>query len=160
MHCGASVWELYGALVFHSTTYSHLHTSHITSFPCRSSPPPTVACKTTGRNAWGRGYVGYQIYAGVCGAMVCANLGFTVHTLCHYCYCCRQQGLKAFGGGLKSCKSTSWYEQIYSVDFLCLQLIHILALSPQVMVYSAWTFAEHIQLWNRGRSLSYGVRVV
>ena len=55
------------------------------------------------------------MYAGVCGAMVCANLGFTVHTLCHYCYRCRQQGLKAFGGGLKSCKSTSGYEQIYSV---------------------------------------------
>ena len=43
--------------------------------------------------------------------------------------------------------------------FLCLQLIHILALSPQVMVYSTWIFAEHIQLWNRGHSLSYGVRV-
>ena len=27
------------------------------------------------------------------------------------------------------------------------------------MVYSTWIFAEHIQLWNRGRSLSYGVRV-
>ena len=43
--------------------------------------------------------------------------------------------------------------------FLCLQLIHILVLSPQVMVYSTWIFAEHIQLWNQGRSLSYGVRV-
>ena len=42
--------------------------------------------------------------------------------------------------------------------FLCLQPIHILAL-PQVMVYNTWIFAEHIQLWNRGHSLSYGVRV-
>ena len=48
---------------------------------------------------------------------------------------------------------------VYSVGFLCLQLIHILALSPQVMVYSAWIVAEHIQLWNQG-SLNYGVRVV
>ena len=30
------------------------------------------------------------------------------------------------------------------------------ALTPQVMVYSAWIFAEHIQLWNQG-FLSYGV---
>ena len=52
--------------------------------------------------------------------------------------------------------STSWYEQIYSIGFLHLQLIHIFALSPQVTVYSAWVFAEHIQLWNQD-SLSYGV---
>ena len=30
--------------------------------------------------------------------------------------------------------------QIYSVGFLHLQLIHILALSPQVMVYIAWVY--------------------
>ena len=30
-----------------------------------------------------------------------------------------------------------------------------LALSPQVTVYSAWTFAEYIQLWNQN-SLSFG----
>ena len=36
-------------IVFHSTTFSHLHTSHINnSLIPRSSPPPTVACKTTG----------------------------------------------------------------------------------------------------------------
>ena len=39
---------------------------------------------------------------------------------------------------------------------LCLQLIYILALFPQVMVYCAWIVAEHIQLWNQN-SLSYGV---
>ena len=26
VHCGASVRELYGALVFHNTIFSHLHT--------------------------------------------------------------------------------------------------------------------------------------
>ena len=30
-----------------------------------------------------------------------------------------------------------------------------MALSPQVMVYSAWTFAERIKLWNQN-SLSFG----
>ena len=54
---------------------------------------------------------------------------------------------------VKDESSTSWYEQVYFVGFLRL---HILALSPQVTVYSAWIFAEHIQLWNQN-SLSYGV---
>ena len=44
-------------------------------------------------------------------------------------------------------------QQIYSVSFLCLNIIHILALSPQLTAYSA--SAEHIQLWNQD-SLSYG----
>ena len=52
--------------------------------------------------------------------------------------------------------STSWYEQVYSVGFPCLQLIHILAPSPQVTVYSAWILHEHIQLWNQN-SLCYEV---
>ena len=56
----------------------------------------------------------------------------------------RQQGLKVS------------YEQIYSVGFLHLQLIHILALSPQVMVYLAWVLAKHIQVWNQN-SLGYGM---
>ena len=43
-----------------------------------------------------------------------------------------QQGLKAFGGSLKSCKSNIY---IPLVSHACLQLIHILALSLQVMVY-------------------------
>ena len=57
--------------------------------------------------------------------------------------------------------STSWYKQIYSVGFMHLQLIYILALSPPVTVYSALVLAKHIQLWNQD-SLSYGfgVRVV
>ena len=46
--------------------------------------------------------------------------------------------------------------QIYSVGFLHLQLIHILALSPQVMVYIAWVLARHIQVWNQD-SLGYGM---
>ena len=50
----------------------------------------------------------------------------------------------------------SWYKQIYSIGFLHLQLIHILALSPQVMVYLAWVLAKHIQVWNQD-SLSYGM---
>ena len=115
--------------------------------------------KLQAENSRGRGYVGYQMYAGVCGAWYVLILGFIAHTLCHYCYCCRQQSLKAFGVGLKSCKSTSWYKEMHSVDFPCLQLIHILALSSQVMVYIPWIFAKHIQLWNQS-SLSYGVRVV
>ena len=38
---------------------------------------------------------------------VCAYLGFTVHTLLllwNGSYCCRQQSLQAFEGGLKGCK--------------------------------------------------------
>ena len=54
---------------------------------------------------------------------------------------------------VKDESSTSWYKQVYFVGFLRL---HILALSPQVTVYSACIFAEHIQLWNQN-SLSYGV---
>ena len=46
--------------------------------------------------------------------------------------------------------------QIYSVGFLHLQLIHILALSPQVTVYIAWVLARHIQVWNQD-SLGYGM---
>ena len=40
-------------------------------------------------------------------------------------------------------RSTSWYEQIYSVGFLHLQLIHILARSPTVTVNSAWVLPKH-----------------
>ena len=42
-----------------------------------------------------------------------------------------------------------------------LQLIHILALSSQVMVYIAWVLAKCIQVWNQDSlQLWYGVRVV
>ena len=69
----------------------------------------------------------------------------------------------AFGGNLKSCKLRMRVKfntsvQIYSVGFLHLQCICILALSPQVMVL----LARHIQVWNQD-SLGYawnGVRVV
>ena len=75
----------------------------------------------------------------------------SLYTLCHYCEMVATEGLQ-----VKDESSTSWYKQVYSVGSLRLQLIHILALSPQVTVYSAWIFAEHIQLQNQN-SLSYGV---
>ena len=61
---------------------------------------------------------------------------------------------------MKSCKlrvrvKFNVLVQIYSVGFLHLQLIHILALSPQVTVYLAWVLTKHIQVWNQG-SLGYG----
>ena len=51
-------------------------------------------------------------------------------------------------------------QKIYSVGFLLLQLIHVLALSPQVTVYSAWILAKHIQVlvWSQD-SLSYGMEL-
>ena len=85
MHCGASVRELYGALqCFIALPFpTCMHTSYNNnSLIPRSSPPPTVACKTRGeeclgrdygeevqaKNAWGRDYV--QISnAGVYGAI-------------------------------------------------------------------------------------------
>ena len=94
------------------------------------------------------------MHAGVCGEMVCANR-FIVHTLCHYCYCM-----------LQATRSQSIWRRleelqvsilIYSVGFLSLQLIHFLALSPQVMIYSARIVAEHIAVES---AISYGVRVV
>ena len=71
------------------------------------------------------------MYAGVCGAIYrgykCANLGFIVHTLCHY------REIVATAAGNKGSKhyiwrwleqlqvedegSTSLYEQIYFVGF-------------------------------------------
>ena len=47
------------------------------------------------------------------------------------------------------------------VSCMHLQLIHILALSSQVMVYIAWVLAKRIQVWNQDfLQLWYGVRVV
>ena len=67
------------------------------------------------------------------------------------------------GGNSKSCKLRMKVKfnvlVQYSVDFLHLQLIHILALSPQVTVYIAWVLANNIQVWNQD-SLRYRVRVV
>ena len=85
MHCGASVRELYGAVAFHIHYLSHLH---IYLIP-RTSPPPTVACKTTGGE-----HLGDMLYRisnvsrclwGNITCHGCANLGFVVHSLCHYC---------------------------------------------------------------------------
>ena len=70
------------------------------------------------------------------------------------------------GGSLKSCKLRMRLKfnvlvQIYSVGFLHLQLIHILGLSPQVMVYLAWVLAKPYTGVESGFSRPwYGVRVV
>ena len=58
--------------------------------------------------------------------------------------------------------STSWYEPLYSISFLHLQLIHIFALSPQVTVYIALVLAKHIDTGVESwfSRLWYGVRVV
>ena len=73
--------------------------------------------------------------------------------------------LKAFGSGLKSCKLRMRVQHLgtnnYSIGFLHLQLIHILARSPTVTVNSALVLAKHIQLWNQDSlGYGYGVRVV
>ena len=106
--------------------------------------------KLQAENAWGRGHIGYQMFAGICGAIlvwVCTNLGFIVHTLCHYCEmvataCSRQQGLKTFRGGLKNCKLRMRVKCNFLVRtniFLHLQLIHTLALSPSHCLYCMGT---------------------
>ena len=82
--------------------------------------PPTssLACKTTGGEHLGKtwhriggehlGKRQHRIsYASVRGAIQLGYVRFIVHPLCHFIlwndsYCCRQQGLKAFGSGLKS----------------------------------------------------------
>ena len=109
MHCGASVGELYGSLVFHihylfPLTYISCNSSPIP----RSSPPPTVVCKTTGREHLGKrlcriSNVCWCLFSNINWAH--ANLGFVVHTNSvslqrNGSYCCRQR----LGGGLKSCK--------------------------------------------------------
>ena len=76
-------------------------------------------------------------------------------------YWCRQQGLKASGGDLKSCKLRMRVKfnilvRTIFVGFLHLQLIYILALSPQVTVYTAWVLVTHIQVWNQD-FLGYGM---
>ena len=57
MHCGASVRELHGALAFHSTTFSHLQTSHITIVSFPGLPHlQYLPMELEAGNAWGRGY--------------------------------------------------------------------------------------------------------
>ena len=68
----------------------------------------------------------------------------------------RQQDLQGLRGGLKGCMdegSISSYEQVYSVGFLWLQLIHIFALSPQVSIVDTCRVhtavgSEFSQLWS------------
>ena len=77
----------------------------------------------------------------------------SLYTLCHYCEMVATtvgKRSQSIWSGLKSYKlrmrvqhfGTNKY--VYSIGFLRLQLIHILTLSPQVTVYSAWIFAEQI----------------
>ena len=80
---------------------------------------------------------------------------FIVHTLCHYCKMVAtaagmQQGLKVFGGGLEELQVKDEGEIQYlgtnkyiSVGFLHLQLIHILALSPQVTVVHGYLLSTY-----------------
>ena len=85
------------------TTFSHLH---ICLIP-RTSPPPTVACKTTGGEHLGnRLYRISNVSRCLWGNITCVVLILgSLYTLCVITVkCCMQQGLKTFGGGLKSCK--------------------------------------------------------
>ena len=52
-------------------------------------------------------YIGYQMYAGVCGAMVCANLALYTIYVITATVAGNEVSKHKFGGGLKSCKSTS-----------------------------------------------------
>ena len=51
MHCGVSVRELYGPLVFHICYLFHLCDNSLIHRPF---PPPTVACTTTGGELLGK----------------------------------------------------------------------------------------------------------
>ena len=97
---------------------------------------------------------------------VCANLGFIVHTLCYYCEmvatnCCRQQGIKSFGGDLKCCKSrmrvqhlgTNKYISLVSCGSNLFTSCHCLLKSSSIV---HGYLLEHIQLWNQDL-FSYGV---
>ena len=70
-----------------------------------------------------------------------------------------------YRGDLKSCKlrmrvnseiQCLGTKYIPLVSCMHLQLIHILALSPQLTVYLAWVLAKRIQVWNQD-SFSYGM---
>ena len=67
----------------------------------RSSPPPTVTCKTTGGERFGKRQ--YRT-SNVCRCLWSNILTWVCGKLWDGSYCCRQQGLKAFGSGLKGCK--------------------------------------------------------
>ena len=118
-----------------------------------SSPPRTVAYQTTGgeclgkrlckvqaENAWGKGCVRY---VGVCGATYVLILSSS-YTLCVVTVKWQPllQATKSQSSWrrleelqVKDESSTSWYEQDWYTPLVsCVQLIHILALSPQVTV--------------------------
>ena len=73
---------------------------------------------------------------------MCYNLEFIVHILCHYhkIIAILLQAMKSqsIWRQLEELQvtdegSTSLYTQIYSIGFLCRQLIHISALSPHAL---------------------------
>ena len=81
--------------------------------------------------------IGYQIYAGICGVWYVLIIVQCTHSVSLYCKMVAQQATRSPSIWrqlewlqVKDESSTSWYEQVYSIGFLRLQLIHILALSP------------------------------
>ena len=93
------------------------------------------------------------------GAMVCANLGFTVHTLVSLLLLLQATRSQSIWRGLEELQVNILIRTIYSVVPVSPTYSHLGTVSSSHGLYSTWIFAEHIQLWNRGRSLSYGVRV-
>ena len=95
---------------------------------------------------------------------VCANLGFIVHTPCHYCEMVatavpRQQGLKAFGGGLESYKLRKRVQHLGMNKYIPFVFCDSKLFTSWLCLLKSWSiadFAERIQLWNQG-SLSYGI---
>ena len=99
------------------------------------------------------------MYAGVCGAMVCANLGFTAHSV-------------SLLLPLQATRSQSIWRGLEELQVNILIRTNIFRCSCVSTLFTSWycllkswsivhgyLHAEHIQLWNRGCSLSYGVRV-
>ena len=109
------------------------------------------------------------VHASVCGSnititWICANFGFIVHTLCHYCElvatAAGKQSLKAFGGGLNDCSLKMRVQYLgmnkYIPSVSCISSIF----TSWHCLLKSWStvLAEHIQLqlWNQN-SLSYEV---
>ena len=87
---------------------------------------------------------------------VYANHGFLVHTLCHYCEMVATSAgnkvSKHLEAGELQVKDEGEIQHLgtnNTVGFQHLQLLQILALSPQVTLYIAWVLAKYIQVWNQ-----------
>ena len=102
MHCGVSVRELYGALAFHSTTFSHLQAPHITTFSFPGLPTFNI-CLWNWRQEMPREEA---TLSNVCQ---CSLTNVARYVLI----------LRIFEGfQVKNEDSTSQYDQVYSVGFL------------------------------------------